>query len=68
VAGLANHEGRYEVLTQWVYLFHKVEFGNMEGYDDIKGLVRHALDSDETGRGPPAGQKIILAWNSGKDE
>ena len=27
-------------------LFHKeVEFGNIEGYDDIKDLVRRALDS-----------------------
>ena len=29
-------------------LFHKeVEFGNIEGYDDIKDLVRRTLSSDE---------------------
>jgi hypothetical protein len=29
-----------------LHLLHKeVEFGNIEGYDDIKDLVRRALDS-----------------------
>ena len=54
-----------------LHLFHKeVEFGNIEGYDDIKDLVRRALDSDEnynllfmwsTGQC----KDVILAWNSG---
>jgi FUN14 family protein len=42
-----------------LHLFHKdVKFGNIEGYDDIKDLVRRALDSDENYNlllcGPPA--------------
>ncbi len=48
-----------------LHLFHKeVEFGNIEGYDDIKNLVRRALDSDENYNllfvGPPASAKILF--------
>ena len=33
---------------KFLHLFHKeVEFGNIEGYDDIKDIVRRALDSYE---------------------
>jgi replication-associated recombination protein RarA len=46
-------------------LFHKeVEFGNIQGYDDIKHLVRRALDSDENYNllfvGPPASAKTLF--------
>jgi len=41
-----------------LHLFYKVEFGNIEGYDDIKDFVRRALDSHENYNlrlcGPPA--------------
>ena len=45
--------------------FHKeVEFGNIEGYADIKDLVRRALDSDENYNllfvGPPASAKTLF--------
>jgi hypothetical protein len=31
---------------KFLHLFHKeVEFGNIEGYDDIKDIVRRALDA-----------------------
>jgi hypothetical protein len=37
-----------EKYLKFLQLFHKeVEFGNIEGYDDIKDLVSRALDSDE---------------------
>ena len=44
---------------KFLHLFHKeVEFGNIEGYDDIKGLVKRVLSSDENYNllfcGPPA--------------
>jgi hypothetical protein len=33
---------------KFLHLFHKeVEFGNIEGYDDIKCLLKRALDSYE---------------------
>jgi hypothetical protein len=33
---------------KFLHLFHKeVEFGNIEGYDDIKDIVRRALNSEE---------------------
>ena len=33
---------------KFLHLFHKeVEFENIEGYDDIKDLVRRALDSNQ---------------------
>src|SRR5215469_8243171 len=46
-------------------LFHKeVEFGNIAGYDDVKNLVRRALDSDENYNlllcGPPASAKTLF--------
>jgi DNA polymerase III delta prime subunit len=48
-----------------LHLFHKeVQFGNIEGYDDIKHLVRRALDSDENYNllfvGPPASAKTLF--------
>jgi len=47
---------------KFLHLFHEeVEFGNIAGYEDIKDLVRHALDSDENYNlllcGPPANAK-----------
>jgi hypothetical protein len=47
------------------HLFHKeVEFGNIVGYDDIKDLVRRALDSHENYNlllcGPPASAKTLF--------
>ena len=46
-------------------LFHKeVNFGNIEGYDDIKDVVRRALDSHENYNllfcGPPASAKTLF--------
>jgi len=46
-------------------LFHKeVEFGNIAGYEDIKDLVRRALDSNENYNlllcGPPASAKTLF--------
>jgi len=46
-------------------LFHKqVEFEHIEGYDDIKDLVRRALDSNENYNlllcGPPASAKTLF--------
>jgi DNA polymerase III delta prime subunit len=47
-----------------LHQFDKVEFGNIEGYDDIKDLVRRALDSDENYNllliGPPASSKTLF--------
>ena len=45
-----------------LHLFHKeVEFGNIEGYDDIKDLVRHALENyDLLLCGPPASAKTLF--------
>ena len=48
-----------------LHLFHKeVEFGNIEGYDDIKDIVRRALDADENYNlllcGPPASAKTLF--------
>lgn len=47
--------------------FHKdkeVEFGNIEGYDDIKSLIRRALHSEENYNllfsGPPASAKTLF--------
>ena len=50
---------------KFLYLFHKeAEFGNIEGYDDIKNLVRRALDSHENYNlllcGPPASAKTLF--------
>ncbi len=48
-----------------LHLFQKeVEFANIQGYDDIKHLVRRALDSDENYNllfvGPPASAKTLF--------
>ena len=48
-----------------LHLFQKeVEFENIQGYDDIKDLVRRALDSDENYNllfvGPPASAKTLF--------
>jgi Holliday junction DNA helicase RuvB len=48
-----------------LHLFHKVvEFGNIEGYDDIKDIVRRVLDSEENYNllfaGPPASAKTLF--------
>jgi MoxR-like ATPase len=48
-----------------LHLFHKeVEFRNIEGYDDIKDLVRRVLDSDENYNllfcGPPGTSKTLF--------
>src|SRR5262252_3908350 len=48
-----------------LHLFHKeVDFGNIEGYDDIKDLVRRALSSEENYNlllcGPPASAKTLF--------
>jgi DNA polymerase III delta prime subunit len=50
---------------KFLHLFHKeTEFGNIEGYDDIKDLVRRALDSEENYNllfcGPPASAKTLF--------
>jgi holliday junction DNA helicase RuvB len=46
-------------------LFHKDnEFSNIQGYDDIKDIVRRALDSEESCNllfsGPPASAKTLF--------
>ena len=48
-----------------LHLFHKeVEFENIQGYDDIKDLVRRAMDSHENYNlllcGPPATAKTLF--------
>jgi DNA polymerase III delta prime subunit len=50
---------------KFLHLFHKeVEFGNIDGYGDIKDLVRRALDSNENYNlllcGPPASAKTLF--------
>ena len=50
---------------KFLHLLHKeVKFGNIEGYDDIKDLVRRALDADENYNlllcGPPASAKTLF--------
>jgi holliday junction DNA helicase RuvB len=49
----------------FLHLFRKeVEFGNIEGYDDIKDLLKRALDLNENYnlllRGPPASAKTLF--------
>jgi replication-associated recombination protein RarA len=49
----------------FLHLFHKeVEFGNIEGYDDIKDIVRRAFSSEENYNlllcGPPASAKTLF--------
>lgn len=48
-----------------LHLFHKeVEFGNIEGYDDIKHIVRRALYAEDNYNllfiGPPASAKTLF--------
>ena len=50
---------------KFLHLFHKeVEFGNIEGYDDIKDIVRRALDAEDNYNllfiGPPASAKTLF--------
>jgi replication-associated recombination protein RarA len=50
---------------KFLHLFHKeVEFGNIEGYDDIKDIVRRAFSSEENYNlllcGPPASAKTLF--------
>ena len=50
---------------KFLHLFHKeVEFGNIKGYDDIKNIVRRALESYENYNlllcGPPASAKTLF--------
>lgn len=51
-----------------LHLFKEVEFANIQGYDDIKFLVRRALDSDENYNllfcGPPASSKTLFLVNA----
>jgi replication-associated recombination protein RarA len=49
----------------FLHVFHKeVEFGNIEGYDDIKDIVRRALDAEDNYNllfiGPPASAKTLF--------
>jgi len=47
-------------------LFRKeIEFSNIQGYDDIKDVVRFVLSSDENYRSTDQCKNIILAWNIG---
>jgi hypothetical protein len=43
---------------------HEVEFKNIQGYDDIKDVVRRALDAEDNYNllfvGPPASAKTIF--------
>jgi replication-associated recombination protein RarA len=50
---------------KFLHLFHKeVEFGNIEGYDDIKDIVRRVLDVEDNYNllfiGPPASAKTLF--------
>jgi DNA polymerase III delta prime subunit len=50
---------------KFLHLFHKeVEFGNIEGYDDIKDIVRRVLDAEENYNlifiGPPASSRTLF--------
>ena len=50
---------------KFLHLFHKeVEFENIQGYDDVKDLVRRVLSSDENYNllfcGPPASAKTLF--------
>jgi MoxR-like ATPase len=50
---------------KFLHLFHKgVEFGNIEGYDDIKDIVRRALDAEDNYNllfiGPAASAKTLF--------
>jgi hypothetical protein len=57
--------GLEESNMKFLHLFHKeVEFGNIEGYDDIKNIVRRALDPEDNYNllfiGPPASAKTLF--------
>jgi hypothetical protein len=47
---------------KFLHLFHN-EFGNIEGYDDVKDIIRRALNADENYNllvcGPPASAKTL---------
>jgi hypothetical protein len=50
---------------KFLHLFHKeVEFGNIEGYDDIKNIVGRVLDAEDNYNllfiGPPASAKTLF--------
>ena len=49
---------------KFLRIFHKAEFGNIEGYDDIKHIVRRALDTEDNYNllfiGPPASAKTLF--------
>jgi hypothetical protein len=52
-------------MRKFLHLFHKeVGFGNIEGYDDIKDIVRRALDAEDNYNllfiGPPASAKTLF--------
>ena len=52
-------------MRKLLHLFHKeVEFGNIEGYDDLKDIVRRALDAEDNYNllfiGPPASAKTVF--------
>ena len=54
---------------KFLHLFHKeVEFGNIEGYDDIKDTVGRALDAEDNYNllfiGPPASAKTLFMLTS----
>jgi len=49
---------------KFLHVFHKIEFGNIEGYDDVKDIVRRALDAEDNYNllfiGPPASAKTLF--------
>jgi hypothetical protein len=50
---------------KFLHLFYKgVEFGDIEGYDDIKDIIRRALDAEDNYNllfiGPPASAKTLF--------
>jgi hypothetical protein len=50
-------------------LFPKaIEFSNVQGYNDIRDVVRRVLSSDENYRYTGQCKIIILAWNIGIHE
>ena len=53
---------------KFLHLFHKeFEFENIQGYDDIKDIVKRALDSEDNYNllfvGPPASAKTLSLRN-----
>ncbi len=50
-------------------LFPKaIEFSNIQGYNDIRDVVRRVLSSDENYNLTGQCKNIILAWNIGMHE